>query len=264
LFPLDRRPYTVRLTFSGGARTRDLASISKRLGDVRERLSAALERAGRPSGAARLLAETKGVPAAIVREAVEHGIGELGESRVQEAEPKIALVAPGPRWHLIGHLQTNKAKRAVALFEEIHSIDSGRLALEIARRAAEAGRVITGYVEVNTSGDAAKHGVAPEGALDLIEQVASLDGIRLAGLMTIGPLRGGAEGARASFRALRALRDQAEERGLLPGGSGLSMGMSEDFEIAAEEGATIVRVGSAIFGSERGGLPVAGREPPRG
>lgn len=196
----------------------------------------------------RLLAVTKGIDAERVREAFRHGAREFGESRVQEAEPKIAEVGPGPRWHLVGHLQTNKAKRAVLLFDEIHSIDSDRLADEVGRRAADAGRVLDAWVEVNTSGDAAKTGVAPGEALALVERVAGIASLRRAGLMTIGPLEGGEAGARASFRALRALREDAISRGLLPAEAGLSMGMSDDFEAAVEEGATVVRVGSAIFG----------------
>lgn len=197
----------------------------------------------------RLLVVTKGVPAERVREAYELGALELGESRVQEAESKIERVGPGPSWHLIGHLQTNKAKRAVPLFDEIHSIDSDRLADEVARRAADAGRTIAVYVEVNTSGDPGKHGVPPDRAQALIDRVASLRALRVAGLMTIGPLEGGDAGARASFRSLRQIRDEAVARGALPAGAGLSMGMSGDYEAAVEEGATIVRVGSAIFGN---------------
>ena len=191
---------------------------------------------------------TKGVPAEIVQEAVRLGVGELGESRVQEADGKVALVGPGPRWHLIGHLQTNKAKRALALFEEIHSVDSVRLAEELSRRAVP-GRVVVVYVEVNTSGDSGKHGATPDEAISLVERVGALPSLQVAGLMTIGPLAGGSEGARESFRLLRRLRDEAVTRGLIPRDAGLSMGMSDDFEIALEEGATIVRIGSALFGS---------------
>jgi len=220
--------------------------------DVRSRIARALERSGRPPGSVRLLAVTKGVVAEVVQEAVRLGATELGESRIQEAEPKIERVGAGPRWHLVGHLQTNKAKRAVRLFDEIHSIDSGRLADEVGRRASEAGRKLDVYVEVNTSGDPGKHGVAPADATALIDRLAPMASIRPAGLMTIGPLAGGSAGARASFRALRRIRDDAIARGALPKDAGLSMGMTDDFEIAIEEGATIVRVGSALFGA-RGG-----------
>lgn len=195
-----------------------------------------------------MLAVTKGFGADVVRDAVAAGLREFGENRVQEADAKIPAVGDGPRWHLIGHLQRNKAKRAVQLFEEIHSLDSEGLVEEVGRRAGEAGRVITGYVEVNTSGDPGKHGVAAAATLALLERARREPAIALAGLMTIGPLHGGADGARASFRALARLRDEAVTAGLLPADAGLSMGMSDDFEIAVEEGATIVRVGSALFG----------------
>ena len=211
------------------------------------RIARAEERAGRAPGSVRLIAVSKGLPETAVRDAMAAGLVEFGESRVQEAESKIPLVGPGARWHLIGHLQSNKAKRAVSLFEEIHSIDSARLAEEVGRRGLALGRVVPCYAEVNTSGDASKHGVPAEATLDLLRRIAETPGIRAVGLMTIGPLAGGSEGARASFRLLRRLRDEAVLAGVLPEGAGLSMGMSDDFEIAVEEGATVVRVGSAIF-----------------
>ena len=191
---------------------------------------------------------TKGFPSSVVRDALALGLTEFGENRVQEADAKIPDVGPGPRWHLIGHLQRNKAKRAVALFDEIHALDSVDLVDEVAKRAAAEGKTLRGYVEVNTSGDPGKHGVAPAGALALLERAREASGIALAGLMTIGPLHGGPEGARASFRSLARLRDEAVAAGLLDDGAGLSMGMSDDFEIAIEEGSTIVRVGTALFG----------------
>jgi len=225
-------------------------SLSERVQDVARRIARAEERAGRAPGLVRLIAVSKGVPASAVRDAMAAGLVEFGESRVQEAESKIPLVGPGARWHLIGHLQSNKAKRAVSLFEEIHSIDSARLTEEVGRRALDAGRVVPCYAEVNTSGDATKHGVRPAEALDLLRRLTETTGIRAAGLMTIGPLEGGADGARASFRLLRRLRDEAVGAGVVPEGAGLSMGMSGDFEIAVEEGATVVRVGSTLFGPE--------------
>ena len=247
LSPLEPRIYTVPLTFSRGIRTLDVPSLSERIQDVARRIARAEERAGRAPGSVRLIAVSKGVPASAVREAMGAGLAEFGENRVQEAESKIPLVGPGARWHLIGHLQSNKAKRAVSLFEEIHSIDSARLAEEVGRRALAEGRVVPCYAEVNTSGDVTKHGVKPAEALDLLRCLAKTPGLRAAGLMTIGPLAGGAEGARASFRLLRRLRDEAAGAGIVPEGAGLSMGMSGDFEIAVEEGATVVRVGTALF-----------------
>ena len=222
-------------------------SLSERLTRIRERIVRAAERAGRPAESVRLLPISKGFSIGVIREAMELGLDEFGESRVQEAEAKFREIA-GPRWHLVGHLQSNKAKRAVELFDVIHSVDSERLAEELARRATAAGRSTECYVEVNTSGDESKFGVAPEDAVALLSRVRSLQPLRLNGLMTIGPLQGGESGARASFRALSALREQARRAGVLDESSGLSMGMSDDFEIAIEEGATIVRVGSALFG----------------
>jgi pyridoxal phosphate enzyme (YggS family) len=167
---------------------------------------------------------------------------------VQEAEGKLAEVGEGSRWHLVGHLQSNKVKRAIQIFDEIHSVDSEPLAEELARRARAAGKSPSCYVEVNTSGDVGKFGVDPSAALALLRRLRGLPPLRLAGLMTIGPLSGGAEGARASFRALANLREDAVRAGILDEGAALSMGMSDDFEIAIEEGATIVRIGTALLG----------------
>jgi len=212
-------------------------------------MTRAAERAGRVPGSIRLLTVTKGFPAAAVREAMALGLREFGESRVQEAESKVSEIGPGPRWHLVGHLQTNKAKRAVQLFEEIHSVDSDRLAEELAKRAVSERHAPACWIEVNTSGDPSKFGVSPDQAPELMRAVGAMEPLRLAGLMTIGPLHGGPEGARASFRVLAALRDRGVEQGWLPRDAGLSMGMSDDFEIAIEEGATVVRIGSALLGS---------------
>ena len=227
-------------------------SLSDRLERIRERIAQAAVRVGRPPQSVRLLAVTKGIPAATIRDAIALGLREFGESRVQEAEGKLAEIGEGARWHLVGHLQSNKAKRAVQLFDEIHSVDSEELAQELARRASAAGKSTICYVEVNTSGEAEKFGVQPSAALDLLRRVRSLPPLRLAGLMTIGPQGGGAEGARASFRALARLRLEAVRAGILDEGSGLSMGMSDDFEIAVEEGATIVRIGTALLGKRPG------------
>jgi len=231
----------------------DVQGIADRLASVRERIARACSRSGRAPGSVRLLAITKGFPAETVRSAIDLGLREFGENRVQEAEKKIAAIKPAPRWHLVGHLQRNKAGRAVQLFEVIHSLDSVQIAEEVSRRAAEqekrTGRLTACLVEVNTSGDESKFGAAPEGALDLVRAAGQLGGIDLRGLMTIGPLTGGMEGARRAFRDLAAIRGEAVRAGLLAEDSDLSMGMSDDFEIAIEEGATIVRLGSALFGA---------------
>jgi len=211
---------------------------------VRERIGRACARSGRAPHSIRLLPVTKGFPAGTIRDAMALGLGEFGENRVQEAEEKIASISPRPRWHLVGHLQRNKAKRAAQLFDVIQSIDSLPLAEEVSRRALEAGKKLACLIEVNTSGDAGKFGVPPDGARSLLTQAGRLEGIDLRGLMTIGPLHGGSSGARRAFRELAAIR-----AGLLPDDADLSMGMSGDFEIAIEEGATIVRLGTALFGA---------------
>ena len=208
---------------------------AERLAEVRARIRAAAERAGRDPATVRLIGASKTVDAERLRGFVDAGLLDLGENRVQEAETK---KVQGVTWHLIGHLQSNKARKAVALFEWIHSVDSPRLADALDRIAAELGRRPRVLVEVNTSGEASKHGVAPEGARELVAHVKGLPHLSLEGLMTIGPLTGD---PRPAFRVLRTQRDES-------GLSELSMGMSGDFEVAIEEGATHVRIGRAIFG----------------
>ncbi|HYQ96406.1 MAG TPA: YggS family pyridoxal phosphate-dependent enzyme [Candidatus Eisenbacteria bacterium] len=229
--------------------------LADRLDSLRERIGRACARSGRAPESVRLLPITKGFPAETVRGAMALGLREFGENRVQEAEQKIAAIHPRPRWHLVGHLQRNKAKRAVELFDVIHSIDSAQLADEVSRRAMKR---VPCLVEVNTSGDRTKFGVSPEGAGELLLAVSGCSQIELHGLMTIGPVAGGPEGARRAFRRLAAIRQEAARTGLLAEDADLSMGMSDDFEIAIEEGATIVRVGTALFGARPAG-PGPGR-----
>ncbi|NOZ57929.1 MAG: YggS family pyridoxal phosphate-dependent enzyme, partial [Calditrichaeota bacterium] len=151
-------------------------------------------------------------------------------------------------WHLVGHLQTNKAKRAVQFFDWIHSIDSLHLAQEVSKRCLAAGREVNVLVEVNTSGEASKYGVTPDETADLVRAVAELPGLRLQGLMTIAAIVPDPEEARPYFRLLRELRDDLVKRGVVETLPHLSMGMTDDFEVAIEEGATMVRIGRAIFG----------------
>jgi pyridoxal phosphate enzyme (YggS family) len=196
-----------------------------------------------------LVGVVKTVPADAIREAVAAGLADLGESRVQEADQHVGAVGrTAARWHMVGHLQRNKAARALELFDRVHGVDSAELAEALSRRAVAASRTLPVLVEVNVSGEATKFGVAPEAVIRLIERVAGLPGLSLDGLMTVGPPVGGPEEARPGFARLRALRDRGERSlGLrLPE---LSMGMSGDFEVAIQEGATMVRVGTAIFGS---------------
>lgn len=224
------------------------SALSARLDEVRARIARAAARSGRESEAVTLIAVVKTVAPERVRDAVALGLRDLGENRVQEAEGKIAAVGrEGLRWHMIGHLQRNKAGRAVELFDRVHSVDSADLALALARRAEAAGRRLPVLVEVNVSGEASKFGVAPEALPELLEAVRALPALALDGLMTVGPPVERPEDARPCFARLRALRDGAERRlgAALPH---LSMGMSGDYEVAVEEGSTLVRVGTALFG----------------
>lgn len=226
----------------------DLASLQGRLDEVRARLARAAARSGRDPGEVTLIAVTKTVPPETIRAAIELGLSDLGENRVQEAEVKIGVLGrAGLRWHLIGHLQRNKAGRAVELFDRVHSVESRPLAEALARRAREAGRVVPVLLEVNVSGEDSKFGVTPDGLAELAEEVAGLEGLSLEGLMTVGAPVERPEQARGDFAALRGLRDRAAARIGRPLPH-LSMGMSGDFEVAIEEGSTMVRVGTALFG----------------
>jgi PLP dependent protein len=223
--------------------------LEARLEDVRARIAAAERRAGRAPGAVTLVGVVKTVAAEVVARVVGLGLADLGENRVQEADGHIARVGrDAARWHMIGHLQRNKAGRAMALFDRVHGVDDVELAQALSRRAVEAGRTLAVLVEVNVSGEASKFGVAPEALEPLLEAVAALPGLALDGLMTVGAPVERPGDARPGFARLRALRDGARGRlgRALPQ---LSMGMSGDFEVAIEEGSTLVRVGSAIFGA---------------
>ncbi|MBI3333800.1 MAG: YggS family pyridoxal phosphate-dependent enzyme [Candidatus Omnitrophica bacterium] len=215
---------------------------------VRERIAAAAGRAGRDPAEVRLVCVTKGIPAERIREAIACGVGEIGENRVQETrEKQPAIGREAVRWHLVGHLQRNKARLAVELFDLIHSVDSLELIEELERQAGNrAERELELLVQVNVSGEATKHGCGPEEARRLAEAILRSRHLRWAGLMTMAPFAEDPERARPVFRQLRLLRDRLRE-GLRDSPLHLSMGMSQDFEVAVEEGATIVRVGSAIF-----------------
>jgi pyridoxal phosphate enzyme (YggS family) len=223
--------------------------ISQNVARVRERVAAAAGRAGRRLEEVRLIAVSKGVEAERIRQALAAGIGDLGENYLQEAQPKIAEIGRGARWHFVGHLQTNKAKSAVELFDFIHTVDSARLAQALDRRCLEVPRPMPVLVQVSTSGEASKSGVEPEGLLAFLESLAGLECLCVRGLMTVGRLVGSPEESRAEFRQLAALFNRARELAI-PNVTmqWLSMGMSADFEVAIEEGAGMVRVGTAIFG----------------
>ncbi|HXF37815.1 MAG TPA: YggS family pyridoxal phosphate-dependent enzyme [Actinomycetota bacterium] len=217
--------------------------IETNLAAVRERVARAAERAGRDPGEIRLVAVTKGVPPDRVRRAVEAGATDLGENYVQELRAKRAAV-PGARWHFIGTLQSHTAHRVADLADVVQTLAGERATERLARRAARAGRRLPALIEVDlTEGRA---GVAPGALEGFADRVVRLEGIAVVGLMTIPPIPASPEDARPFFRRLRELRDRLRERH--PGIVELSMGMSLDYEVAVEEGATMVRVGTALFG----------------
>lgn len=218
------------------------------LEDVLARIERAAARAGRSQSDVTLVAVSKTHPAERVAEAAVLGLRHFGENRIQEAVPKIeALAGRGLVWHLVGHLQSNKAAKAVEHFDLIHSIDDPGLAAEVARRAGRIGKRQRVLVQVNCSGEASKSGCAPSEFPGLARAVAAFSELQFEGLMTIGPLDSDPESARPAFRQLRRLRDDARATlGLeLPH---LSMGMTDDLDVAVEEGSTLVRVGTALFG----------------
>ncbi len=217
------------------------------LSRVRERIAAACRRSGRDPRDVTLVAVSKTVEPARIRQAVALGQSCFGENRVQEALAKIPEVGEGVAWHLIGHLQRNKARHAVGAFELIHSLDSLALAREIDKRAAARGRVQPVLVQLNLAGEATKQGLSETELFPFLEQALALEHLELRGLMTIPPPVERPEESRPWFCRLRELRDACGERfgSALPD---LSMGMTDDFEVAVEEGATLLRVGRAIFG----------------
>lgn len=232
-----------------GART-SRPEIADRLARVRERIAAAAERSGRKPDDVRLVAVTKEVPVDQIRVAIEAGAADLGENRVQELLPKIeelSWLAAGPRWHFIGTLQKNKVRSIAGRVTLIHSIDSVALGQAVAKRAAADGATQDALLEVNASGERSKHGLSPDDAEGALEALAGEKGLRIRGLMTMAP-QGSLALARATFETLRDLRDRLGPTIAGATLTELSMGMTDDFETAIEEGATIVRVGRAIFG----------------
>ena len=240
---------------------RSTDGLRNQLDQVRRRIQAAAHRCGRPAEAVTLVGVTKGMPAEVVEEAVRLGLSDVGENRVQEARDKQTAVGRRPkaegrddpaRWHLVGHLQRNKVKLAVELFDVIHSVDS--LPLVTALEGAMSQRLqaeppLDVLIQVNVSGEPTKSGCPPNQVIELAIAVRGATHLRLAGLMTMAPFDSNPEAARPHFRQLRNLRDEAAlASGLQPSALGLSMGMSQDFEVAIEEGADLVRIGTALFG----------------
>ena len=228
-----------------------------RLEAINQRIAAACGRAGCQVSEITLVAVSKTVPAARIREAIEAGVRTLGENRVQEAAAKIPELSAisadyKVQWHLIGRLQSNKARRAVELFDAVHSVESLKLAERLDNIAGESGRRLPVFIEVNLGGEGSKAGAAPDEVLLLCEQISKFANLELKGLMAVPPFFDDPEDARPFFQRLRRMRDRVGRAGAAGEQfKDLSMGMSNDFEVAIEEGATFIRVGTALFGARR-------------
>ena len=228
-----------------------MSDIAENWRRVSERAAQAAERVGRDRDAVRIIAVSKTQPIERIREVIAAGATDIGESYVQEAAEKMPHIA-AVRWHLIGHLQRNKAARAAALFDLIHSVDSVALGKILSQCGVQRGRAVSVLIEVNIGAERSKSGIEPSRARDLLSELGKCEGLSVDGLMAIPPAASSPEMVRPHFRALRELRDQL--RTIAPANAPLrelSMGMTDDFEIAIEEGATLVRVGRAIFGERR-------------
>ena len=230
-----------------------MSDVRENILRIRERIAAAAARSGRDPSRVRLMGVTKAVGDDRILQAIEAGIDIIGENYVQEAKRKIELMGKSVEWHFIGHLQSNKARYAVRLFDMIHSVNRVSLAEELNRRAAAAGLVCRVLVEVNLAGEESKSGAPPEEAPGLVRAVSQLANLSVRGLMTMAPWYEDPEKARPCFAGLRGLRDRIDAE-KIPNVTlrELSMGMTDDFEVAVEEGSTIVRIGRAIFGERTG------------
>jgi len=224
-------------------------TIAENVAHVRARMEAAAKRAGRDPGKVRLVAVSKTVDLERIRQAIAAGVDSFGENYVQEAQKKIEGLEQRVSWHFIGHLQSNKAKAAARLFDWVHSVDSLKLAEELSRAGKLQNRVLPVLLQVNLGQEESKSGTQKEEVFRLLERMASLPGISVKGLMTMPPFFENPEDSRPYFRALRILGEDVS-KSRIPGVvmEELSMGMSIDFEVAVEEGATLVRVGTAVFG----------------
>ena len=239
------QPYNRVLRYTPSSRYNlNVSEVAHNINFVRERICAAAERVGRNPDEITLIAVSKTIEPERIESALAAGQTLFGESKVQEAKAKLPLVSSRAHWHMIGHLQTNKARDAVALFEVVHSVDSLRLAVELNKCSEQAGKTQAILLEVNVSGEASKFGLKPEDLESTVAEINQLPRLEVQGLMTIAPFVEDTEKARPYFRRLRELRDTLGLREL-------SMGMTHDFEVAIEEGATMVRIGTAIFGERK-------------
>lgn len=225
-----------------------MESLAQRLASIEARIQAACARVERARAEVKLVPASKFQPLERMREAIAAGLDCFGENRVQEAVAK-AAVLPGLEWHLLGPLQSNKVRAALGVFRVLHALDRPSIVAAVDREATARGQLVEAFVEVNLAGEASKHGWSPGELLDSSGQIEVLESVRLVGLMAIPPPESDPRRARAWFTELARLRDRVGQRCSWPGFRGdLSMGMSEDFELAIEEGATHIRVGTALFG----------------
>tara|TARA_B100000676_G_C18054123_1_gene833235 strand:- start:429 stop:1127 length:699 start_codon:yes stop_codon:yes gene_type:complete len=224
-----------------------VVNIAENLAQIQQRISVACERSGRSPKEVQLVAVGKKFTAQVIKEAADCGLNLFGENRVQEAKIKIPDCPGHLRWHFIGNLQTNKCKDAVALFDMLHAVDSLHLAEELNKRCEQLAKVMPVLLEVNVSGEGSKHGFTPKDAIEATQAFFDFPKLELHGLMTMAPFSRQAESTRPYFRKLRELKNDCEEKlgASLPE---LSMGMSGDYEIAIEEGATLIRLGTTLFG----------------
>lgn len=230
--------------------TQHQEQIAANLASVRASIAAAAERAGRDPQTVTLVAVSKTHPVELVKIAYNLGVTDFGENRVQEALPKIAEFHPqGMRWHMIGHLQSNKAGKVVSSFDSVQSVDSLHLAQTLERHAAEQNRRLPILLEVNVAGEESKSGLTPDEAVVVARQVAAFAHLDMQGLMTVAPQVSDPEQVRPVFRALRTLQDRLRNELPTCSWQHLSMGMTDDYSVAIEEGATIVRIGRALFGA---------------
>ncbi len=229
-----------------------MSYLKQNIQQIKKRIEAAAERSGRNPEDIYLIAVTKNFSAELIQEAVDNGIVFLGENRVQEAKSKVDLVKGNIEWHLIGHLQRNKVKTAIDIFTMIQSLDSWRLAEEIQKRAQQADKVIDVLVQVNIGSEETKYGIDPDDTEVFIEKVATLPNLKVRGLMAIAPFKENPEDVRAYFRHLREIFQSIKEKSIENVSMEyLSMGISNDFEVAIEEGANMVRIGTSIFGTRK-------------
>ncbi|WP_339219525.1 YggS family pyridoxal phosphate-dependent enzyme [Paenibacillus sp. FSL H8-0332] len=230
-----------------------MTSLQERIATTRERVARACAASGRDASEVKVIAVTKYVSLNTVAAVLEAGLEEIAESRWQDAEPKWNALGHKGIWHFIGHLQTNKVKDVIGKFQYIHSLDRLSLARELHKKAEAAGMDVKVFLQVNISGEDTKFGLAPEAVEDFLREIAPLDRVKVIGLMTMAPHAEDPEATRPVFRGLRELRDRLNLLGLTPEPiQELSMGMSNDFEVAIQEGATRVRLGTVLVGHEEG------------